>query len=304
MRRGESRRRKESESCRTRRTDAVEVPDRAAARSARASSSLPRCWSTSPPPSRRFPRSSPRARWTGSHGSLASRNVHGEVQKNLDVLTNEIFMRHCEWGGLLAGMASEEMEQPCADSRRVRRAATTCWRSIRSTAPRTSTSTCAVGSIFSVLRASGRRGAGGSRRFPAARHAPGRRRLCDLRAIDDAGADHRAGHARLHARPRDRQFHPHPSRSRDSGRYRRIRDQHVQRALLGAAGAALRERVQGRRERRARARLQHALDRLAGRRGAPHPDARRRVHVSARHPGARQAGPPAAALRGQSDGAC
>ena len=44
------------------------------------------------------------------------------------------------------------------DSRRATRAAPTCWRSIRSTVLRTSTSTCAVGSIFSVLRASGRRG--------------------------------------------------------------------------------------------------------------------------------------------------
>ncbi|HVB83609.1 MAG TPA: class 1 fructose-bisphosphatase [Rhodanobacteraceae bacterium] len=48
------------------------------------------------------------------HESLPSHNVHGEVQKPLDVLTHEIFLRHCEWGGLLAGMTSEEMEQPCA----------------------------------------------------------------------------------------------------------------------------------------------------------------------------------------------
>lgn len=50
----------------------------------------------------------------GHHGSLHSRNVHGEVQKPLDVLANEIFLRHCEWGGLLAGMVSEEMDQPYA----------------------------------------------------------------------------------------------------------------------------------------------------------------------------------------------
>ena len=35
------------------------------------------------------------------------------------------------------------------------------------------------------------------------------------------------------------------------------------------------DRVPGRQVGRARARFQHALDRLAGRRGAPHPDARR-----------------------------
>jgi fructose-1,6-bisphosphatase I/sedoheptulose-1,7-bisphosphatase len=39
-------------------------------------------------------------------------NVQGEVQKPLDVLSNEIFVRMNEWNGHLAGMASEEMEQP------------------------------------------------------------------------------------------------------------------------------------------------------------------------------------------------
>jgi fructose-1,6-bisphosphatase I / sedoheptulose-1,7-bisphosphatase len=39
-------------------------------------------------------------------------NVQGEVQKPLDVLSNEIFIRMNEWSGHLAGMASEEMEAP------------------------------------------------------------------------------------------------------------------------------------------------------------------------------------------------
>jgi fructose-1,6-bisphosphatase len=48
----------------------------------------------------------------GHTGSLDTVNVQGEVQKPLDVLTNDIVLQHCDWGGLLAGMASEEMEQP------------------------------------------------------------------------------------------------------------------------------------------------------------------------------------------------
>jgi len=48
----------------------------------------------------------------GNTGSLATTNAQGEVQKPLDVLTNEIMLHHCDWGGLVAGMASEEMEQP------------------------------------------------------------------------------------------------------------------------------------------------------------------------------------------------
>jgi fructose-1,6-bisphosphatase len=38
-----------------------------------------------------------------------AQNVHGEVQKRLDVLCNEILIGETEWGGHLAGMASEQM---------------------------------------------------------------------------------------------------------------------------------------------------------------------------------------------------
>jgi fructose-1,6-bisphosphatase I/sedoheptulose-1,7-bisphosphatase len=39
-------------------------------------------------------------------------NVQGEVQKPLDILSNDLFIRMTEWNGQLAGMASEEMELP------------------------------------------------------------------------------------------------------------------------------------------------------------------------------------------------
>jgi fructose-1,6-bisphosphatase I/sedoheptulose-1,7-bisphosphatase len=39
-------------------------------------------------------------------------NVQGETQKKLDVLSNDVFLHFNEWGGHLAGMASEEMEDP------------------------------------------------------------------------------------------------------------------------------------------------------------------------------------------------
>jgi fructose-1,6-bisphosphatase len=45
----------------------------------------------------------------GNYGSAQSINAHGEEQKKLDVATNEIFVQQCEWDGLLAAMASEEM---------------------------------------------------------------------------------------------------------------------------------------------------------------------------------------------------
>ena len=39
-------------------------------------------------------------------------NVQGEVQKKLDVLSNDVFCKLNEWGGHLAGLASEEMAHP------------------------------------------------------------------------------------------------------------------------------------------------------------------------------------------------
>ena len=46
----------------------------------------------------------------GVLGSAGSENVQGEVQKKLDVLSNEILLEANEWGGNLAAMASEELE--------------------------------------------------------------------------------------------------------------------------------------------------------------------------------------------------
>ena len=39
-------------------------------------------------------------------------NVQGEVQKKLDVVSNQMFIATAEWSGHLAGMASEEMARP------------------------------------------------------------------------------------------------------------------------------------------------------------------------------------------------
>ena len=47
---------------------------------------------------------------SGVMGSLESENIQGETQKKLDVITNDIFMQTTERGGLLAAMASEEMD--------------------------------------------------------------------------------------------------------------------------------------------------------------------------------------------------
>jgi len=46
----------------------------------------------------------------GVLGSADSENVQGEVQKQLDIIANEVLIEANEWGGHLAAMASEEME--------------------------------------------------------------------------------------------------------------------------------------------------------------------------------------------------
>jgi fructose-1,6-bisphosphatase I len=46
------------------------------------------------------------------HGNAGSTNIQGEVQKKLDVLSNEILLEANEWGGNLAALASEEMDDP------------------------------------------------------------------------------------------------------------------------------------------------------------------------------------------------
>lgn len=46
----------------------------------------------------------------GVLGSLDTENVQGEVQKKLDVLSNDILLQECEPSGYLTAMASEEMD--------------------------------------------------------------------------------------------------------------------------------------------------------------------------------------------------
>jgi fructose-1,6-bisphosphatase I len=45
-------------------------------------------------------------------GGAGTQNIQGEAQKKLDVLSNEILLEANEWGGNLAALASEEMDDP------------------------------------------------------------------------------------------------------------------------------------------------------------------------------------------------
>ncbi|MHB8720042.1 MAG: class 1 fructose-bisphosphatase [Steroidobacteraceae bacterium] len=47
-----------------------------------------------------------------AHGSAQVANIQGETQMKLDVMSNDIILRTCEFGGHLAGMVSEELAEP------------------------------------------------------------------------------------------------------------------------------------------------------------------------------------------------
>lgn len=88
----------------------------------------------------------------GALGSLETENVQGETQKKLDVLADEIFLRATHWGGDLAGMVSEENEEPIVlPSSHVR------GKYLLAFDPLDGSSNIdvnvSVGSIFSILRA-------------------------------------------------------------------------------------------------------------------------------------------------------
>ncbi|ODT98625.1 MAG: fructose-bisphosphatase [Pseudonocardia sp. SCN 72-86] len=48
----------------------------------------------------------------GVLGAQGTVNVQGETQQKLDVMSNDIFIQATEWGGQVAGMASEELDDP------------------------------------------------------------------------------------------------------------------------------------------------------------------------------------------------
>jgi len=52
-----------------------------------------------------------RGQLIGVLGSAGSENVQGEVQKKLDIITNDIMVNALNWTGHLAGMASEETDE-------------------------------------------------------------------------------------------------------------------------------------------------------------------------------------------------
>ena len=90
---------------------------------------------------------------TGS-ATPATVNVQGEVQKPLDVLSNEIFLDpHTSGAAIWPAWRRRKWTEPYQIPPPAPRAASTCWCSTRSTARRNIDVNVSVGSIFSILRA-------------------------------------------------------------------------------------------------------------------------------------------------------
>ena len=89
---------------------------------------------------------------SGVLGTAGAVNVQGEQQQKLDVVANDIFLQATEWGGELAGMVSEELEEPYAIPKQYPRG-----KYLLTFDPLDGSSNIdvnvSVGSIFSILRA-------------------------------------------------------------------------------------------------------------------------------------------------------
>ena len=242
-----------------------------------------------------------------AHGSAGGElNVQGEEQKRLDVISNDLFVRLNEWGGRLAGMASEEMARPHQIPAQFPRGRYLLVFNPLDGSSNTDVNV-SVGSIFSILRAPNRdeferRAATslspdflqpGSQQVAAGYAIYGPSTMLVLSVgrgvsgftLDPGPGEFMLTHPTLQVPPQTQEFAINSSNSRFwEPPIRRFVDE----CLAGRNGPA-------------RQGLQHALDRLRGGRGTPHPDARRRLHVPQGQQGPREGRPPAPALRGQSD---
>lgn len=89
----------------------------------------------------------------GTMGSLASTNVQGETQKQLDVIANDIWLEVNQQHGFYAGMASEEMEEPYAVPARHRQSGEYLLLFDPLDGSSNVNLNFTVGSIFSILKA-------------------------------------------------------------------------------------------------------------------------------------------------------
>ena len=143
-----------------------------------------------------------------------------------------------EWGGHLAGMASEEMETFHEIPNRYPKGEYLLLFDPLDGSSNIDVNV-SIGTIFSVLKSSDELGPGHRKIVPAARHFAGGGGLRGVRPEHAFGADRRHRRALLHASTAKWALGADAVEHDDPGRHQRVRHQHEQHAALGAAGQAL-----------------------------------------------------------------
>ena len=186
-------------------------------------------------------------------------NVQGETQKKLDVLSNQLFIHMNEWAGHLAGMASEEMDDPYQIPKQFPRG-----KYLLVFDPLDGSSNIdvnvSVGSIFSILRGADK----GKDVTEADFLQPGTQQVAAGYALY-VDLDCGQWRERFHTRPYFGRVHVDTPQLESASTNTRVRDQCFEQPFLGSPCQALCGRVLGWQNRSSRQRLQHALDCVHGR---------------------------------------
>ena len=173
-------------------------------------------------------------------GSMGTENVQGEVQKKLDVISNDILLEANEWGGHLAGMASEEMDNAYQIPGKYPKGAYLLVFDPLDGSSNIDVNV-SVGTIFSVLRCPNEYLSQNETLNENAFLQPGTQQVAAGYAIygpqtmliltlGNGGG--------FHPGPRAGQLRAYPREHPRAGNHRRVRHQHVQPAPLGSPGAA------------------------------------------------------------------
>ncbi len=214
----------------------------------------------------------------GAHASEPIADGRGETPMQLDAMSNDIFLRTSEYGGHLAGMVSEELDEPYQIPPEY-----PLGKYLLAFDPLDGSSNidinAPVGSIFSVLKAPRGMQPPTTEDFLQ----PGARQLCAGYAIYGATTMLVLTVGRgVHGFTLDRGFgefvltHPNMTIPDEASEFainasnERFWEPPVKRYVSECLAGQSRRSRQG---------LQHALDRIAGRRSSPDTDPRRAVHV-------------------------
>ena len=189
----------------------------------------------------------------------------GVAQKALDVFADKAFVDGLKGSGV-RGVVSEERDGPVA----IDRDGTLLVAIDPLDGSSNIDANVTIGTVFSVLDAPAGEVEGAP--IPAAWRTPARRWPRGLRAPRRLRLHHRGRRPHCDSRSRYKRISGLGRRRQDSGGVERVCDQRSKLSPLARTGAALYRGSSRRRRRAAQAQLQHALDRLDGRRRLPHSD--------------------------------